>query len=556
VDLWLILRDIVVLLSASLLIGGLFSRLGQSPLVGYLLAGMMLGGPGSIHAVSSESEIEAIAELGVALLLFGLGLEFSLDRLKKLGAKPLLGGALQVVLTILLVLGGGLAFGFAVKESIAFGVMVALSSTAVVLRMLMERGETEMPHGRNSLAVLLTQDIAVVPLALLMTILGGEGTAVGVAGDVGKLLMMTGGLIVGLFVLNKIAVLALGTLTLHRNRELTVIFAVVAGLGAAWVSHYAGVSPALGAFIAGMLLGSSAFATQIRADISPLRIVLLTLFFGAAGMVADPIWILYNWHVVAVVFILLTVGKLLVIWVIFLGLGQSTRVAAATGLCLAQIGEFAFVLGSIGKANGVVSPDMYALVVSVTIFSFILSAFLVPMAPRFGNRVAQLLQSARQPSDGKAELEKSPDVVIIGFGPAGEKAARPLIDKGVQVTVIDLNRVGIRRAQQLGFRGELGDATQSVVLEHARLQECKAVVITVPHHESSMTILEHVRKHAPHVHVIVRARHQLNTAAFVAAGANAVAGDEEQVGESLAGHLFDWLNAQEVASGTPATDAI
>jgi len=556
VNLWTILGDIVVLLSASLLIGGLFSRFGQSPLVGYLLAGMMLGGPGSIHAVGSEHEIEAIAELGVALLLFSLGLEFSLDRLKKLGAKPLLGGAVQVVLTILLASGGALAFGLAARESVAFGVMVALSSTAVVLRMLMERGEMEMPHGRNSLAVLLTQDLAVLPLALLMTILGGEGTATDVALDIGKLLVMAAGLIVGLFVLNKITMLALGTLTLHRNRELTVIFAVVAGLGAAWASHYAGISPALGAFVAGMLLGSSVFATQIRADISPLRVVLLTLFFGAAGMVANPIWILNNWHVVATVSLLLTVGKLLVIWVIFLGLGQTTRVASATGLCLAQVGEFAFVLGSIGRTSGVVTQDMYALVVSVTIVSFFLSAFLVPMAPRFGNGVAQLFRSEQRPSDDKPELEEAPEVAFIGFGPAGQIAACPLIDKGVRVVVIDLNQDGIRKAQQLGFKGEIGDATQSEVLNHVRLNECKAVVITVPHHESSMTILEHVRKNAPHVHVIVRARYQLHTGDFVAAGAHAVAGDEEQVGESLAGHLSQWLNTQEKVRGASAREEL
>jgi CPA2 family monovalent cation:H+ antiporter-2 len=232
-------------LGASLLVGGLFARFGQSPIVGYLLAGMMLGGPGSLHAVSSESEIEAIAELGVALLLFSLGLEFSIARLKKLGAKPLLGGAVQVVLTILLAFAAAKSFGFGVTEAIAFGVMVSLSSTAVVLRILMERGEIEMPHGRNSLGVLLTQDMAVVPLALLLTVLGGGGTAGEIALDIGKLLLMAGGLIAGLFLLTKVAVMSLGTLILHRNRELTVIFAVVTGLGAAWASHAVGISPAL-----------------------------------------------------------------------------------------------------------------------------------------------------------------------------------------------------------------------------------------------------------------------------------------------------------------------
>jgi len=153
-------------------------------------------------------------------------------------------------------------------------------------------------------------------------------------------------------------------------------------------------------------------------------------------------------------------------------------------------------------------------------------------------------------------MEEAPEVTIIGFGPAGQIAACPLIDKGVRVVVIDLNQDGIRKAQQLGFKGEIGDATQSEVLEHVRLNECKAVVITVPHHESSMTILEHVRKNAPHVHVIVRARYQLHTGDFMAAGAHAVAGDEEQVGESLAGHLSQWLNTQEKVSGASAREEL
>lgn len=545
-DLWLILRDIVVLLSGCLIVGGFFARIGQSPIVGYLFAGMMLGGPGSFHAVSSEREIESIAELGVALLLFSLGLEFSIERLKKLGSTPLLGGAAQVVLTMLLAFAGALVFGLGAKESVALGAMVALSSTAVVLRILMERGEMDSAHGRNSLGVLLTQDIAVVPLALLMTVLGGKGTPSEIAWDIGKLFLMANGLIAVLFLLNKIAVLSLGTLTLHRNRELTVIFAVVAGVGSAWASHSVGISPALGAFVAGMMLGSSAFATQIRADVSPMRVVLLTLFFGAAGMVADPIWLLNNWYLVALVVILLTIGKLLVVWIIFVAFGQTHRVAIASGVCLAQVGEFAFVLGSIGRAKGVVTEDIYALIVSVAIVSFFLSAFLVPMAQRIGNRVAEWLRSEESKFELGSKSDHAPDVVIIGFGPAGQIAAQPLIDKGIPVAVVDLNQKGIKKAKHLGFHGEVGDATQNEVLEHVRLHECKVVVITVPHHHAAMAILEHVRKNAPHVHVIVRSRYELYTADYTTAGAHVVVGDEQQVGVRLAFHLCQWLESQEI----------
>jgi CPA2 family monovalent cation:H+ antiporter-2 len=405
----------------------------------------------------------------------------------------------------------------------------------------MERSELEMPHGSNSLGVLLTQDMAVVPLALLMTILGGEGQPSEIAWNVARLLLMAGGLVVGLFVLNSVAVLALGTLTLHRNRELTVIFAVVTGLGAAWAAHSVGISPALGAFVAGMLLGSSAFATQIRADVSPLQVVLLTLFFGSAGMVSDPSWIVRNAHFVAMAVVLITLGKLAVISVIFSILGQTTRVAVATGFCLAQIGEFAFVLGSIGRTSGVVSESTYATVVSAAIVSFFLSAFLVPMAPSFGNWVARRIGASRGINPSTAQRARPPDVAIIGFGPAGQIAARCLVDRNLEVTVIDLNQAGVRQAQQLGFRADVGDATQNEVLEHARLAECKVVVITIPHHKSALTVLAHIRSHAPHVHLIVRTRYEAFREDFAVAGADVIIGDEQQVGESLSKHLEQWL---------------
>lgn len=544
-ELWTILGDIVILLAASLLLGGVASRLGLSPLVGYLLAGMVLGGPGSIGAVKSEEDIEAIAELGVALLLFSLGLEFSLERLKQLGAKPLMGGGLQVAITMLVGAVCALPFGLSPKQALAFGVMISLSSTAVVLRMLMERAELDMPHGRNSLAILLTQDMAVVPLAIIMTLLAGGGGAVGVVTQVVKLLVTAGALVVGLLLLNLVAVRALGTLTLLRNRELTVLLAVVTGLGATWAAHAAGISPALGAFIAGMLLGASPFATQIRADVSSLRVVLLTLFFGAAGMVADPIWIVQNWYIVAGVTALVIIGKMAVIWAIFRSLGHTSRVAAATGLCLAQIGEFAFVLGKIGTSNGVVSEELFSLVVSVTIVSFFLSAWLVPAAPRFGNFIATRFGKGTTLPEGAAPSEHAPDVVIIGFGPAGEIASLPFVDREKRVVVVELNREGVRKAQQLGFDGHIGDATQTDVLEHAHLTQAKAVVITVPHHRSAMTILAHVRQHAPHAHVVVRSRYQLHVDELLKAGAHIVVGDEQEVGEALAKHLREWLVEHE-----------
>jgi CPA2 family monovalent cation:H+ antiporter-2 len=308
-----------------------------------------------------------------------------------------------------------------------------------------------------------------------------------------------------------------------------------------------------------MLLGSSAFATQVRADVSSLRVVLLTLFFGAAGMVADPLWIIQHWHIVAAFSVLLVLGKVVIIWGIFQALGHRPRVASATGLCLAQVGEFAFVLGSIGRASGVVSEDLYALVVSLTIVSFILSAVLVPLAPAFGNRIAKIMKRPNQetPTD-EAQLEPAQDVIIIGFGPAGQIAAREFIDGKTRVAVIDLNQEGVRKAQKLGFHGEVGDATQSEVLDHINLTEAKAIVITIPHHKSAMTILETVRQKAPHIQTFVRSRYQMHTDDFMNAGAHVVVGDEEQVGEKLAEHLRRWHianNGQKEEDVLPQTVA-
>jgi len=546
-DAWTLLSDIVILLAASLLVGGLFSRFGQSPLVGYMLAGMLLGGPGSIHIIKSQQTIEGIAELGVSLLLFSLGLEFAWAELRKLGSRTLFAGTLQITLTTIFAALAGRFIGHSWKECVAVGAMLSLSSTAVVLRVLMERAEGDSPHGRNSLAVLLVQDMAVVPLAILVTLLGGGESAAEVAANGGRILLLALGLVVGLWlVITKVAVHALGMLTLERNRELTIILAVACGLGSSWAAHAVGVSPALGAFVTGMFLGSSPFATQIRADISSIRVVLLTLFFGAAGMVADPVWILQNLPLVLGAAITLMVFKSAITWGIFQALGQAAPIAAATGIALSQIGEFAFVLGSIGRANDVVSQNTYLLVVSVAIMTLMLSPILIPAAPSLGYRLAKALFGGRAaiPAGGEP-AECSADVVIIGFGPAGQIAARPFIGTPHRVLVLDLNSAGARRAQALGLDGRVGDASQLEVLEHARVESAKAVVITIPHHAAALRILQQVRRLAPHAHVVVRSRYQLHADDFAQAGAHLVIGDEEQVGDSLGRHLQDWLSSRQ-----------
>ena len=311
---WSILADVLILLAGAAVAGALCERLRQSALVGYLAAGMLLG-PNALDWISGGDQMELLAELGVALLLFSIGLEFSWRRLRTMGRGVLYAGVLQVGLTLAIAAVGAVVLGLAIKAAVLIGAIVALSSTAVVLRVLASRAELDSVHGRSTLGILLIQDASVVPLVLMAELLAGGGSAVGVLVQGARTI---GGaiLLVGLFyVLFNLAVpRLLGARAVSRNRELPILIATVTALGSTWAAHEVGVSPALGAFVAGMLLGGSSFAAQVRADSASLRTIMVTLFFSAVGMFAAPRWILEHLGAVVALTASIMVGKTVIIW--------------------------------------------------------------------------------------------------------------------------------------------------------------------------------------------------------------------------------------------------
>ena len=308
-DLWSVLFDVLILLLTALVLGVVCERLRQSPILGYLAAGTLLG-PNALQYISSASEVSALAELGVALLLFTIGLEFSWHRLRRLGAAALGGGTAQVIVTMGLGTATALFFGMSWRTALAIGAIVALSSTTVVLRLLVSRAEIESIHGRHALGILLIQDVAVVPLVLLMTVLGGQGSLQQVGLDVFKTLLWAGVLVFVLYLLfNRVVPRVLHLASLQRNRDLPILLAIVTGLGSAWGSHELGLSPALGAFVAGMLLAESPFATQIRADVASIRTLLVTLFFSSIGMLGDPVWFIGHLPAVLALVVVIVAGN-------------------------------------------------------------------------------------------------------------------------------------------------------------------------------------------------------------------------------------------------------
>jgi CPA2 family monovalent cation:H+ antiporter-2 len=533
---WDLVLDIVVLLTACMLAGAVFSRLRQSPLVGYLVAGMLLGGPGSFRLIRAEEHIETIAELGVAMLLFSLGLEFSWRRLQALGMRTLVCGVAQISATTLVAIVVALLLGQPLIKAVVIGAMLSLSSTAAVLRMLTDLKEIDSSYGRNSVAVLLVQDMAVVPMAILVTLLATGGTALEVVQSVFVLLGWTVVLVGSLFVLlNYVAVWLLKAIAVEQNRELTILLAVVTGIGATWAAHAVGLSPALGAFIAGMFLGNSPFATQVRADISSLRVVLLTLFFGAVGMVADPIWIVRNLPLLLGLAALILAVKTAIVTVLFRFAGYHLGVALATGLCLSQVGEFAFVLGSIGKQNGILNDDLYTLIVSCSIVTLLATPYIVQSAPAAAHWIEGFVRRAGGGTMGNDQVaERPPEIVIIGFGAAGQRVGTALGPCDRKILVIDLNAAAARTAESMGFSTAIGDASITEVLEHAQVYSAKLVAITVPARSAAITILHHVRSRSPLAFIVVRSRYQIHQSDFEQVGADAVVGDEDLVGRNIA----------------------
>lgn len=533
-DTWDLLLQVVLLLLACFVAGSLMVMVHQSPLVGFLVAGMILGGPGSLAVVSADGAIEGIAELGVAMLLFSLGLEFSWTRVLGLGKLNLLCGVLQILLTMGVLTVAGLFWNLSLSASIAVSAMVSLSSTATVLGVLSDRSLMDSPMGRNSIAVLLVQDMAVVPLALLIPLLGDSEASDSIYPRIAGIAAAGVGVILVLyFSLNILAVRVMKMRSIGQNRELMVVLSVVVGLGATWAAHAAKLSPALGAFVAGMFLGNSPFAFQIRADVASLRIVLLTLFFGSVGLIADPVWMFHNLIPVLALSTLILVVKVTVVAVLFRVVRHASGTSLGTGLCLGSVGEFAFVLGSQSLAEGLISGDQYNALVSAAIVSLLLTPTLITFAPGLaswlnGNVYARIAGTSRE------QLQAHDwDCLIVGFGPAGRGAANALVHSASRVLVIDLGAEGVSSAKAAGFHAMQADATMGEILQHLHPERLKLVVITVPGFHDSMSVLQQIRRMAPDATTVVRSRYRLHQQEFRSAGADVVVGDEEEVGAAL-----------------------
>ncbi len=524
-----LLQDLLVLLAASVPIAFIFHRLRLPTIVGFMITGVLIG-PHGLGLIRDAEAIEVLAEIGVALLLFTIGLEFSLRRMLEMRRLALLGGGLQVILTTLLVTGIAYLLGRPVNEAVFFGFLFALSSTAIVLKSYIDRAEIDAPHGRAGVGILLFQDLSIVPMMLMVPILSGrEGTSAA------KITITLGIAVAAIATIIFTARTVVPYLLYHivrlRSPEVFIISVVLLSLGTSWLTAQAGLSLAIGAFIAGIVLSESEYSHQIVADILPFRDVFNSLFFMSIGMLlsvsvlgADVVTVL-AWVAA------LTVGKALLVMAVMRLIGNSLRVSTMTALGLAQVGEFSFILAKAGLTQGLLSEPDYQRFLAASILSMIATPFLIRAAPRIGYALQSVFApgSLLEPTVTGFDPEE-PDmrghVIIVGYGLNGRNLAKVLRSTGVPYLVMELNAEAVREAHAQGERIIYGDATRKEVLHHIRLEYARILVLAISDPIASRHTVWLARQMNPDIHIIARTRYVAEISDLRELGADEVIPEE------------------------------
>jgi len=504
------LRDVLVIFGLSIAILYICHRFKVPTIVGFLITGI-LAGPHGLGLIKAVHEVESLAELGVILLLFTIGMEFSLKSLLQIKKSVLLGGSAQVLLTFLAGFTIALELGQPFGQAVFIGFLISLSSTAIVLKLIQERAEVDSPHGRTTLGILIFQDIIIVPMMLFTPLLAGAQANMG---ESPLILLAKGiGIILFVFVSAKWVVpQLLYQIARTRNRELFLLSIVSIGLVVAWLTSSAGLSLALGAFLAGLIISESEYSHQALGNILPFRDVFTSFFFISIGMLLDVSFFFQQPE-----FILLIALGVLALKTIIAGsaatlLGLPVRTAVLVALAVSQVGEFSFILSDSGVKHGLMTGDTYQMFLAVSILTMAATPFVMAASPRLADLVARWpmpkkLKYGWSPMPELTTAVKKDHVIIIGFGFNGKNLARAASVANIPYLIIETNPELVREEREKGEPIFFGDATQEAVLEHAGVDYAKVVVVAISDPASTRRIVEVIRRLNPDVYIIVRTRY-------------------------------------------------
>ncbi|MGM0646849.1 MAG: cation:proton antiporter [Bacteroidota bacterium] len=525
-----ILHDLVVILALSVIVILATRKLKIPSLLGFLITGIVAG-PHGLHLIENIHQVEMLAEIGVILLLFTIGIEFSFNTLRNIWRNVLIGGFFQVSVTIGVVTLLTVQFGFNWPEAVFLGFLASLSSTAVVLKLIQERGEISMPHGRNALAILIFQDLIIVPMILFTPMLSGGSEASGT--DMWLTVLKAAGVIGILIYASRTLVPKLLTLVAKtQSRELFLLTIIVIALSVTWLTSSIGLSLALGAFLAGLIISESEYSHQAFGNILPFLDVFTSFFFVSIGMLLDINFVAENiWLILAVTISVLLI-KTLIAGTATLILGYPLRIIIIVGLILSQVGEFSFILSTIGLQENILDRHTYQIFLSVAVITIALTPFIFRLAPKLAAKSLalplpeRLKSGIRELDTDTQQKEISRHLIIVGYGLVGRNVARAAKYAGLNYTIIEMNPQTVREEQQKDSPIFYGDATQSVVLEHAGAKNAISLVIAIPDSAAVRRIITTARNMNANLHIIVRTRFINDTKIYLELGADEVIPEE------------------------------
>jgi len=525
-----LLRDLVALFALGAVAVLVFHRLRLPPLVGYLITGVVIG-PYGLGLIDAVAEVQSLAEVGVVLLLFTIGLQFSLRDLTRLGRTVAVGGSLQVLVTIVLIGALALLAGQGWAQAVFFGMLVAHSSSTLILRLLSHRGESDSLHARAALGVSLFQDLSIVPMVLAVPLLAGQGQSVGdVVTTVLTALLFVGG---SLLAARQLVPALLARVVATRLREAFLLTVMVLCLGAAWAAAAAGLSLALGAFIAGLIVSESEYSHQALSEVLPLREIFIGLFFMAVGMLLDLRTVIAQPLAVVLVLAIVVVLKMVIATGALLAVGHTLRTALLAGTALAQIGEFGFVLGAAGQPAGLLDAEWMQLFLAAAVGSMIVMPLLLTVTPRLVPAVQgvfpRLAVGDEQPVDVGPEAAGSrltDHVVIVGYGQNGRNLARVLARNQIAFVTVEMNPEVVRAETARGRPMIYGDATRPETLLLAGIARARVLVVAISDAAATRGVVVAARVLNPRVDIIVRTRYVAEIEELQAMGTDEVIAEE------------------------------
>lgn len=531
-----ILTELVIILFVSAVVLYISTKLKLPSIVGFLTAGVIVG-PYGIELISSAEKVDVMAEVGILLLLFSIGIEFSLTKLIESKKYVLIGGTVQVLLSILLFFAGAYLVGLSINQAIFMGMLFAMSSTAIVLQLFQEKGWMNTLFGKTSISILIFQDIIIIPMMLLTPYLTQNGNF-----ESGSFLNLVLGImfiVVVVFAARKIIPSLIRNIVHTRNQELFLISVIVICFATAFITHQLGLKLALGAFLAGLIISESEYSYEALKNIMPFKKIFTAIFFISVGMLLNLNFVYENFWFLAGISILVMLFKFLIIVPTAFYLNIGIRNAIVSGLVLCQVGEFAFILSKVGLEGQILSEFTYQTFLSVSIISMIASAIMIGYAPRIAEYLIKIplwstwLNKINDKTCLPEQCTLADHTVIIGFGPGGRRIAKFLAQSKTPLALIELNERNIEEDDHRYAQVFIGDAKEDEVLKRAAIEGAKNVIITVPQAAVAEDLTTKIRKLNHNANIVVRTKYVRETEQLHKLGANQVVPEEISVADTI-----------------------